>query len=97
MISDPVYFRVIIAVIILCIALCILFGFYGKWETIGETVLITVFAVAILCCFKDTYRLPSGRYRYDVIFDNDYDLTQVYQNYDVVMQRGLLWQIEDKS
>ena len=41
--------------------------------------------------------IPTGRYKYEVILDKSYSATELYENYDVVEQRGKIWVIEDKE
>ena len=40
---------------------------------------------------------PTGRYKYEVILDDNYSATELYENYKVVEQRGKIWIIEDKE
>lgn len=41
--------------------------------------------------------IPTGRYKYEVILDKSYSATELYENYDVIEQRGRIWIIEDKE
>ena len=38
---------------------------------------------------------PTGRYKYEVILDDNYSATELYENYKVIEQRGRIWVIED--
>ena len=42
-------------------------------------------------------RYNTGRYKYEVILDDDYPAAKLYDEYDVVEQRGKIWVIEDKE
>lgn len=97
MVYKPLYSRVIIGIIILGVVFFVIFSCFKKWEMVGETIMATLLAIIIVCVIQDTYRIPSGRYRYHVTFENDYDSTSIYQNYNVIDQYGLIWVIEEKD
>lgn len=47
---------------------------------------------------KDTYKSePTGRYRYEATIDDSVLINEVYNNYNVVEQRGDIWILEDKE
>lgn len=40
--------------------------------------------------------VPTGRYRYECIIDDDASFTDILEDYVVIEQRGDLWILEDK-
>ena len=57
---------------------------------------------SIMCvifnCINDNYKCePTGRYRYEVTIDDSVSITEVYDRYNVVEQRGDIWILEDKE
>lgn len=57
--------------------------------------IICFIGVMIITVFGE--EIPTGRYKYEVILDKSYSATELYENYDVVEQRGKIWVIEDKE
>ena len=41
--------------------------------------------------------IDTGRYRYEVVVNDDVSLTDFYEKYDVVDQEGKIWTIEEKG
>ena len=41
--------------------------------------------------------IPTGRYEYEVTIDESVQFTDIYENYEVVEQRGEIWVLEDKD
>lgn len=39
----------------------------------------------------------SGRYKYEVILEDDYPAGDLYDKYNIIEQRGEIWVIEDKE
>jgi hypothetical protein len=46
---------------------------------------------------SETYKEPTGRYEYQVIIGENVSFTDIYSNYEVVDQNGLIWTIRDKE
>lgn len=40
---------------------------------------------------------PSGRYRYECTIDESVSMTEVYERYEVIEQRGDIWVLEDRE
>lgn len=47
--------------------------------------------------FTDIFEESTGRYEYQVIIGENVSFTDVYSNYEVVDQNGLIWTIRDKE
>ena len=64
---------------------------------------IIIFVCSSIVCvisnyINDTYNCePTGRYRYEVTIDDSVSITEVYDHYNVVEQRGDIWILEDKE
>lgn len=59
--------------------------------------------ISIICLFGlfiigaiDTEE-GTGRYKYEVIMDEDVSLQEVYERYEIKEQRGDIWVLEDKE
>ena len=85
----PVYFWIIIlAIVIICLAL-----------TTSDLYLISfIFGMllTILTCLI-TEPVPTGRYQYEVTIDKSVSVTELYEKYDIIEQRGDIWVLEDKE
>lgn len=55
---------------------------------VGFIVLVSIFASSVE---------PTGRYRYECTIDKSVSMTEVYEKYEVVEQRGDIWVLEDKE
>ena len=55
--------------------------------------LLTLF----ICIFDDVYKVPTGRYRYECTVDPKTSISEIYEKYKIVEQRGDLWVLEDKD
>ena len=56
-------------------------------------IVLTIIIDAILCSFE----VPTDRYRYEVTIDKNVTIEEIYENYDVIEQRGDIWVLEDKE
>lgn len=57
--------------------------------------IITVMLLLLAITGLDHY--DSGRKRYMVVLEDDYNDTDLYEDYKVIEQKGLIWIIEDKK
>ena len=58
----------------------------------------SIIASIVFAAINDTYKSePTGRYRYEVTIDDSVSITEVYDHYNVVEQRGDIWILEDKE
>ena len=64
---------------------------------------IMIFVCSSIVCvisnyINDTYNCePTGRYRYEATIDDSVSITEVYDHYNVIEQRGDIWILEDKE
>ena len=73
---------------------------YHDTASILSMILCVCFFIAgiVFAVIDDTYNCePTGRYRYEVIIDDSVKMTELYDNYNVVEQRGNIWVLEDKE
>ena len=73
---------------------------YHDTASILSMVLCVCFFIAgiVFALINDNYKCePTGRYRYEVTIDNSVSITEVYDRYNVVEQRGDIWILEDKE
>ena len=86
---------VVIALAVVFVMLVIL-AIAKSSELLGGLAIIflmfSVFAVGM----ADACRVPSGRYKYEVTLNEGYDVKQLQEDYDIINQRGLIYEIEDK-
>lgn len=60
-----------------------------------------LFLVAIIATIiirvEDKDTTETGLYRYEVIFEENYPLKKVYDDYEIIERKGEIWIIEDKN
>ncbi len=64
-------------------------------------ILVILFAISFILLLISvfivgTYKVPTGKTRYEVILDENYSAEDLYSNYKVIEQRGKIWVLEDK-
>lgn len=47
-------------------------------------------------CYLQAMR-PTGEYRYEVMIDESVSMTEFYERYDVIDQRGKIYKIKEKN
>lgn len=52
-------------------------------------------AVGIICYIQAMR--PTGEYRYEVMIDESVSMTEFYERYDVIDQRGKIYKIKEKN
>ena len=88
---------------IIVIAAAIIFIILGTIGVIKDSgvfgcLSIMFFILALfMAIIADASKIPSGRYKYEVILNEGYDIEQLQENYVVTGQRGLIYEIEDKT
>ena len=87
---------------IVSIILALVFGTLTYHDTASFFFIIIFVCFSIVCViFKyinDTYKSePTERYRYEATIDDSVSITEVYDHYNVVEQRGDIWVLEDKE
>lgn len=89
-----------------CLFLAVL-SFIGAMLTpvehmnIGVTcIFILIFSVVgIVVCgsLSDTFTVPNGEVRYEVLINDDTSFTEVIEKYDIIEQRGEIFVLEEKE
>ena len=73
---------------------------YHGTASILSIILCVCFFIAgvVFALINDNYKCePTGRYRYEVTIDDSVSITELYDRYNVVEQRGDIWILEDKE
>lgn len=74
---------------------------WANAEQRKQKIIIFIVMVAITATgtvFAFVYpKIDTGKNRYEVIFDDDQSIQDVYDKYIVVKQRGKIWVLEDKE
>ena len=89
----------IITVAIIAVTLAILDEIFFNTDIITVLalflgVILIFFGSGIIMAHNE---YESGRYKYEVILDNDYPASDLYDKYNIIEQRGEIWVIEDKK
>lgn len=95
---------VIIVFVLLGIALivgCVAPKFDVKNEVLSY-IFIGVFGLCLSLAFVVTIvykevKIPSDRYQYVAIIDDDVSINEVYEHYVVINKKGEIWILEDKE
>ena len=104
--TTPEWIGVVLAISafigIVSIILALVFGTLTYHDTASFFFIIIFVCSSIMCvifnCINDTYKVePTGRYRYEATIDDSVSITEVYDHYNVVEQRGDIWVLEDKE
>ena len=86
---------VVIALAVVFIMLAILAIAKGSGSVCGLArvfLRVSLFAAGM----ADACGVPSGRYKYEVTLNEGYDVKQLQEDYNIIKQRGLIYEIEDK-
>ena len=86
----------IVVVIILSILDALLFKTEGCIGTSSFLIGFVIFLVGT-GFIMDINEYKTGRYKYEVILDDDYPVIDLYDKYNIIEQRGEIWVIEDKK
>ena len=86
---------IVIALVVTFIVLFILAIAKGS-EILGGLALIFLLFSIFAAGIADSCGIPSGRYKYEVTLNEGYDVKQLQEDYDIIKQRGLIYEIEDK-
>ena len=91
----PIMKIIVIALVVTFIVLIILAIAKGS-EIIGGLAVIFLMFSVLAGGIADASGVPSGRYRYEVTLNEGYDVKQLQEDYNIIKQRGLIYEIEDK-
>lgn len=64
--------------------------------SLGGVILCMLSALIVAIVYR-TVEIPSGRYRYEAIIQDDVSINEVYEHYKVIKQEGKIWVLEDKE
>lgn len=53
-------------------------------------------ALCVTIAYKE-FKIPSDRYQYEAVIQNDVSIHEVYKKYNVIEQDGKKWILEDKE
>ena len=85
----PVYFWIIIVtIIVVSLAFC-------DSELFIVAFILSILATVVTCTFTEP--VPTGRYEYEVTIDDTVSMTKLYEQYEIVEQRGDIWVLKDKE
>lgn len=69
---------------------------FSNWGWIGPLIsLICLFTLGVLTAIDP--QIPSGQFKYYVTIDESISMTDFYEKYKVIEQKGELWILEDKE
>ena len=84
----------------LCMLACVgWFIFSLAFRSIDGMVssLIPLATALVILIFGCGAMVGTGRYEYEVTIDKSVDFIDIYENYDIIEQRGNIWVIQDKE
>lgn len=100
-VGGPVWFVWAIIGLVFVGALCLAVGISKPYEwysvAAGVMAILCVLGIFILIIISDEIQKPTGRYQYEVIIDDTVSVTELYEKYEVVEQRGEIWVLKDKE
>lgn len=99
--EPPTWFvwAIISLVIVLGISFAVGLSKPDEWYSVlaGIMAILCVLGIFILIIISDELQEPTGRYKYEVIIDDTVSVTELYEKYEVVDQRGEIWVLKDKE
>lgn len=97
--NDGNLFLFIMSVILVVILLIVAFNCHYDIASFvcGFAALFCAVSAIVNFCIYCAQTEPTGRYRYEVTIDKSVSITDVYDNYNVIEQRGEIWVLEDKE
>lgn len=91
--ASVLWFFIPFFIVMLLIAIIgAIFGCDG-WVT---TAAVVAGLVVGTICYVQAMR-PTGEYRYEVMIDESVPMTEFYERYDVIDQRGKIYKIKEKN
>lgn len=90
--------NIIAALIILVVSALFSAPFkFELWTAPVGFILGSLVVIGLIKLFNIPMIEPSGRYRYECTIDESVSMTEVYERYDIIEQRGDIWVLEDKE
>ena len=53
-------------------------------------------ALCVIIAYKE-FKIPSDRYQYEAIIEDDVSINEVYKHYAVIEKKGKKWILQDKE
>lgn len=77
--------------------ICFIIAVTAKKVAVTATAGITCIVVGVVCMVLTCIQpeVEAGRYRYEVIMDESVTFSDIYDNYEVIEQRGEIWVLEE--
>ena len=88
---------IVICIIIAAIAFLIMLLSNNSTVVIAAGIVIFISGVILILSPFFASEVETGRYRYEVIIDESVKFSDIYDNYEVVEQRGEIWVLEEKE
>ena len=95
--SDSCGVIMIICIIIALIAFLIVLLSNNSIVVIASGIVAFISGVIIILSPFFASEVETGQYRYEVIIDESVKFSDIYDNYEVVEQRGEIWVLEEKE
>ena len=103
--TTPEWIGLVLTISTIIFIVSIIFAFvflFTSLDTASFFFIIMFVCSSIVCVISnylnDTYNCePTGRYRYEATIDDSVSITEVYDHYNIVEQRGDIWILEDKE
>ena len=96
-IPEKFIFLIFIGLIIAFICAIMAFTSVGCPDFCRIAAVIFLIACMTTLFIGAIFEKPSGRYRYECLINDTVPYTEIYDKYDVIEQRGLIWVLEDKE
>ena len=58
---------------------------------------LCLFAILVMAILYKEVKIPSDRYQYEAIIQDDVSINEVYKHYDVIEKKGKKWILGDKE
>ncbi len=67
---------------------------------VGENATMIVSAILVIVAaiiLYNVFKYPTGEYQYECLIDESVSMTEFYERYDVIDQRGEIYKIKEKN
>lgn len=82
----------------ICISLVVGIVAAVIFDDAGALPIFSLLTLIILIIITSIFfEQPTGRYKYECTIDDSVSMTEVYEKYEVVEQRGDIWVLKDKE
>lgn len=98
--ETPVWVCVVVLLSIILIAVTFLTTLITQNKVVGAVsaiILLLSLVSLVLFGFILDHEEPTGRYRYEILIEDEGVFKDIYETYDIIEQRGDIWVLEDKE